>query len=264
MAINMVCLGGAGLGYVVYCAATNGKRLVRRVRAQWRDVLLINISTFLSSASPLVAYRWIEPAAVKVVFCSSAPLFVLLLSGWLGQGTARARGKQYLAACGTALSLAILLFALLSGRSGMTPPAGSGLWIALLASVACGLGLSLNIIVIKRLEVAGWEIPETLAARFFGVVAGGLPLLGVFGGRALSQSDLPALAALSILSVVLPLWVFQVGLKKSSPLGASLIYASAPAMTQLFQQLDSRLAVSPVIWAAVALNVVSSALALLR
>ncbi|MCI4061251.1 DMT family transporter [Micromonospora sp. R77] len=229
-----------------------GLDLVRRgpaatfapLRTRRYDVVAINVSTAVTWLSLLFALKYLEPAVVNVVGLAIGPVLTVVLGPLLRRGSSvlGAEIAVSVAICGF---LALLVWASVTGRSGVGDVGVDAAVVGLALTLVCGLTSTANVIYSKRLSDAGLDPQSVLAVRFFLMMAmtWGFVLVGDPG--ALPPALLPGLVV-AVIGVGLPMYLIQVGIKHTEPITASLISALSPPMALLLQLPDARLRPSAV------------------
>lgn len=204
----------------------------------------LNVSTAAAWLSFFYALRHLEPAVVATLYNGVGPLTVLALqaSGWT-----TARGKQpvseWLCYTGTAGTLAALVFVVLSNRSGLT---ASNLVIegsALVAVIFGGAMIAISHLIARWFNDAGVGSDAVMGTRFLlALLAAGIAeaLLGTTAARP-SASSVPFLAVAAFALTIVPSFILQLGISRTSPLTVNVFRALGPVFVFLVQQLDGRL-----------------------
>lgn len=209
----------------------------------------VNATTALAWLSFFFALRTIEPAIVQILFYGIGPLSVRWVDG-LVAGSIRAtlspseRGLHR----GLLMSLVVAAAVVLGGLSGLgRQPAGiaaAGIGLA----VGGGVSISISTLLSRALNDTGLRPATVLALRFPGafVLAGAIAAAapaprmagvtpGVFAGVALA----------SLVLIVLPNLVNQIGVALASPVTVRAVLAVGPVLVFALQLLEGRLSPSP-------------------
>ncbi|MFD7664058.1 EamA family transporter [Streptomyces sp. NPDC059788] len=217
-------------------------RLVAAVRAHAADLVVLNITTAVTWLTLLYALKLMEPAVTNVVSIAVGPAFTVLLQVlWWKRD--RVLPGEVLSSIGILLTLAGLVWASLDGRSGVGDRAALAMTLGLCAAVASGAGGAANVVFSARLGAAGVDVPTVMGLRFALVAAVGWTLAGFSGAEQLGRALVPG-AVVAVIGVSIPAYLVQIGVRKVTPMTASMICSLAPAMTLLIQLADSRLTFS--------------------
>ena len=216
-----------------------------RLRRHAGTLVAINATTALAWTSFFEALRIGEPALVQVIFFGVGPLSVAWIDRFV-PGVAmpvRSAAERRLH-CGL---LAALLFAaavMLGGWSGVgAQPLGRAV-AGLALTVGGGLCISMSTLLSRVVNDAGVGPATLIALRFPGAVllAGALAALSPADVAAGVTPGVLAIVALaSLLLVVLPNYVNQIGIALASPLTVRAVLALGPVLVFLLQLVEGRL-----------------------
>jgi len=217
----------------------------RKLRGQGFAVLAANVTTAIAWTSFFFALTYLDPAIVSTIHSAMGPLTVVVLGA---AGIALAKPKaigriEYAGYAGMAASVAALWWVVIAGYSGLptTNLAASVTGLALLT--VSGGSITISLLYCKRLQDRGVGAATVTTVRYGALIllAGALTLWhGGFGGidtpRQLGTLSLAATAL-----IVLPLYAFQVGIGRTTPLTAQVIRALGPVFVFALEQLDGRM-----------------------
>ncbi|UDF31858.1 UNVERIFIED_ORG: EamA family transporter (plasmid) [Roseateles sp. XES5] len=199
-------------------------------------LLLLNAATALTFLSFFYALKRIEPAIVGAVEIGIGPILAILIARLTkGEHPSAAR----LVVCiGILAGCAILAAAALHG-SGFAS-FGKTAWLGLAASVAAGIGAVLITVASKTLLERGWKFGAVLAHRFYLILP--LSLAMTFGTdvAAIEWSGplVAALLAVSLVGVLAPLYLLQIGIGRCDPYTVMVTMAALPVLTFLIEGLS--------------------------
>ena len=223
-----------GCGLLVF-----GRHQMRLLRAAWRDVIAVNLTTVVAWISYFGALRRVEPAAVNLAFSGIAPAAVAFW-GLLGlRSGADSRPGRFEAGLHWALLAIVGAVAVIvsSGRSGfpqLDPAKGlAGITLA----VFSGIVIAAETIVSKRMNERGISALSIVSVRFSLVTAVAALMVARAPG-ALSRLSASTIAEESLIFLVIlvgPLYLGQVGLKLTNPLLSNVISAIGPITTLALQ-----------------------------
>jgi|GEM_PF-971035 len=211
------------------------------------DTAMMNLATAGAWTAYFFALKFLDPSIVNTLFAGIGPFVVIALAGsrFSIARPSYSTPLQRILQAGTMCTLAVLVWIVVSGRSGFQ--AGDGrmaLGSAALALVAGAL-ITVSHLYAKRLDERGAAPAALLGTRFFGLlaVAGcGLAYEGMPSTAGIDTSGLFGVASAAILLIAMPVWFNQVGMAKISPLSARVITAFGPALVFGLQQFDTRIA----------------------
>lgn len=233
-----------GLGVVVFA-----RHQVRLLRASWRYVVAVNVTTLVAWLSYFGSLRLVEPAAVNLAFSGVAPAAV---AGWglLGlRSAARSEPGRTEALLHWGLLAVIGLLAIIvsTGRSGfpqLNPTTGlAGIALA----VFSGVIITAETIISKRMNEVGISALSIVGVRFSLVTAVAAVIVA---HDPVNIGALPAAAIVQqclvfLLVLVGPIYLGQAGLKLTNPLISSVVNAIGPVTTLALQALTGLVAFSP-------------------
>ncbi|HEX4113792.1 MAG TPA: hypothetical protein VH020_14765 [Stellaceae bacterium] len=215
------------------------------IRAQWRTVLAMNITTAIAWNCYFFGLTYLEPSIVNTIHSGMAPLTVVVL-GAFGIQLAKPH-KIGAAECGSyigiALTIAALWWVVLSGRSG-DPAADIGtLAVALALLFVSGSSITGSLLFAKRLNDLGVGSAAVTSVRYLLIVA---VAAGVEIGRGgpsgiHGAGNLTFLAVAATALMVLPLYALQEGVARTAPLTAQIVRALGPVFVFALEQVDGRL-----------------------
>jgi hypothetical protein len=216
-----------------------------KLRAQFRPIVTANVTTAIARTSFFFALTHVDPAICNTIHSAMGPLTVVILGG---RGVALAKpgaiGRvEYAGYVGIAASVAALWWVVIGGYSGLalTDLAASVAGLALLS--VSGISITISLLYCKRLQDRGIGADAVTAARYL--------LLILFAGTVVlwhgnfSGVDTPRqftlLSAATTVFIVLPLYAYQLGIGRTTPLTAQLIRALGPVFVFAMEQFDGRL-----------------------
>lgn len=223
-------------------AARRGSAAFTSLRTHRRDVIAINISTAVTWLSLLYALKYLEPAIVNVVGLAVGPVFTVLLGPLLRRGSSLL-AAEVAVSVGICGFIAVLVWASVTGRSGMGDVGPGAATVGIALTLICGLASTANVIYSKRLSDAGQSPQAVLAVRFFLMMVVTWAMVAFDDNPQLVEAALPGLV-IAVIGVGLPMYLIQVGIKHTEPITASLITALSPPFAFLMQLPDQRLQVS--------------------
>jgi drug/metabolite transporter (DMT)-like permease len=220
-------------------------------------LLGINVTTALAWLSFFFALKTIEPALVQVLFYGVGPLSVRWLDGLVaGSSRTTLSRAEHGLHVGLLVSLLVAAAVALGGLSGLgvqrPPVAAAGVALA----VGGGVSISISSLLCRTLNDTGIRPATLFALRFpaaivlaatFALAAPAPLVSGVAPGL------LVGVALASLVLIVLPNYVNQVGVALASPVTVRAVLALGPVLVFALQLLEQRVSSSPATLAACAL-----------
>ncbi len=228
-------------------------RLLRRPR----ELVWVNATTALAWIAFFYALRMTEPLLVQVLFSGIVCL----------DGHDRSRGER-VGHWGLMATMAPAAAVVLAGLSGGPPqPFGFALLGVVLALFA-GFSISVSTMLSRRLNDAGIDPTALVALRFLGATLMAAALTLPAGQRlaaVAARETILGVAGASLLLMVVPIYVNQVGIALASPLTVRVALAVGPVLIFVLQLVEGRLSSSPYsLTCAVLYGVVAITAAVLR
>ena len=216
-----------------------------RLRAQFGPIVAANVTTAVAWTSFFFALTHLDPAICNTIHSAMGPLTVVVLCA---RGVTLAKpgaiGRiEYAGYAGIAVSVAGLWWVVLGGYSGLalTNLAASMAGLALLS--VSGISITISLLYCKRLQDCGIGADAVTAARYLLLIlfAGTVVLWhGNFGGVD-TPRQFTLLSAATTVFIVLPLYAYQLGIGRTTPLTAQVIRALGPVFVFAMEQFDGRL-----------------------
>ncbi len=202
-------------------------------KVNWVELFCLNLTTAITFLSYFYALKLIEPSIVGALEQGIGPIFTLLILFFtIG---ARPTLLNVLVSCGILASCYVLGTAAMKG-GGFTLSSDYAL-LGLLASIVTGICSVLTILISKNMIKNGWSYGSILAHRFYLII----PISFILA----TQSNIPfppfswdlafQIFIISAICVVLPLYLFQIGIGLCDPYTIMVMGASMPLITFLLQ-----------------------------
>jgi drug/metabolite transporter (DMT)-like permease len=221
------------------------KSYFKKIQTNIKYVIFVNLSTTLTWLSFFISLKYIEPAIVATIDTSIVPIITLCFAHILRRNS-RILPIEIFSSIGIFITLIILVWASLTGRSAVGTNSIERTVIGIIAALICGAGIMLNSIFSKRLNDSGWLASSVMAVRFF------LLILCSFGLSAymnqivfMSLTDGISILLIVFAGTIIPLYLLQLGIEYSEPIVLSLLLSMGSFFTLLLQAFDSRLVWSP-------------------
>jgi drug/metabolite transporter (DMT)-like permease len=217
----------------------------RKLRGQMGIVVAANITTAIAWSSFFFALTYIDPAIVNTIHSAMGPLTVVAL-GACGLSLAkpdRIGRIEYAGYAGIAISVAALCWVVIGGYSDLptTNFAASVVGLALLG--VSGGSIAISLLYCKRLQDRGIGADTVTAVRYVVlIVFAGAAVLwdGKFGGIE-TQRQLAMLSITTTALITLPLYAYQLGIGRTTPLTAQVMRALGPVFVFALEQFDGRI-----------------------
>ena len=216
-----------------------------KLRAQCWPITAANVTTAVAWTSFFFALTHVDPAICNTIHSAMGPLTVVILGA---RGVALAKPEaisriEYVGYVGIAVSIIGLWWVVLGGYSGLavTDLVVSVAGLALLS--VSGISITISLLYCKRLQDRGIGADAVTAARYLLLILfAGTVLLwhGNFGGID-TPRQFTLLSAATTVLIVLPLYAYQLGIGRTTPLTAQVIRALGPVFVFALEQLDGRL-----------------------
>lgn len=231
--------------FLLRLRTTEGRNALAVDRASVMPLLIVNGTTAFNWVGYFFALKFIEPAIVSAIMGGVGPLFMIGLERAIRHRVLPP--TAYVAAVGILLGACSLVWASLSGLSGMENVSLSAAIIGLSAATLGGASQALNTLATKQLGERNWNADKIMAHRFYLLIVGAFLL--ALTGPGLNVSTLSQVGGISIstiFGVIVPLWLLQRGILISEPFAVAALLSLAPILTYLFQGFDNRIAWSGV------------------
>jgi hypothetical protein len=204
----------------------------------------LNVTTAAAWLSFFFALKHLEPAVVATLYNGAGPLAVLVV-GALGWARAESRPSvgEWLCYAGLAVVLTALVIVVLADRSGLGATDGRTQGQALLAATMGGVMIAISHIIARWFNDCGVGSDAVMGTRFLLAFAVAVAIESAAAMTTVPPSpgalSLLVLAALAL--VVVPSFMLQLGIARSSPLAVNIMRALGPVSVFAVQQFDGRL-----------------------
>jgi hypothetical protein len=223
---------------------------LRALARAWRSVVVINIGTAAAWMSFFFSLKLLEPAIVNTIHAGTGAA-TLAAAGALGlniSAKVEVRGLERWIQAAVFATLLALAAVVLTGASGIAGRTTNENLVGLALAFASGVFISLTSDVTKRMHEHGVSVEAVLGTRFLlgTAVCATASILGFGSGAPLSEAGAFAtIAAAGLLLIVVPLYLFQLGLARTSAFSVWVIQAVGPCLVFTGQLWDGRIAPSP-------------------
>lgn len=217
--------------------------LIKKIKAQWRYVLIINVTTFFCWYFLIYPLKYIEPSVITAIVLGTVPIATWISSVFIYKKQ-RIVETDIMFSIFFAISIIYLCVLCVVDKNTMQLQhhhAHMMIIVSLLLAILGGCILAVNTIYAKKLSDAGWRPLDVLAARFWLIM-----VLGGFGvlhhrSIALHHALMIGVAATGLLLIVGPQLVFQAAVKQLDPLTLSMLPPLMPVLTFFIEFFDHQL-----------------------
>ncbi len=244
--IAVLAFGLSCIVFFLLALLRNPKDLMRLARAP-AALAMLNLTTAIAWLGFLFGLRHLEPAVVATFYNGVGPL-VALTASFLGWSGVRRKTPipEMICYAGLAATLAVLATIVLTGRSGMSSDSAALQAAALVAVTAGGVMITISYIITLWFADEDVGSDAVMSARFpltFAVAAATEFAVGGAGPRPAIEA-VPMFAAATFALIVVPSFLVQLGVSRTSPLTANVLRALGPVCVFAIQQFDGRLSFS--------------------
>ncbi len=205
----------------------------------------INVTSAIAWLSFFHALRLAEPALVQVVFFGIGPLSVAWIDRLVpGVAVATRSAAERRLHAGLLGALLFAVGVMLAGASGLGPQPLGRVLAGLALTVGGGICISISTLLSRVVNDGGVGPATLIALRFPGAVVGAAALATLSPAavaEGLTPATLAVIAVASLLLIVLPNYVNQVGIALASPLTVRAVIAVGPVLVFLLQVVEGRL-----------------------
>jgi drug/metabolite transporter (DMT)-like permease len=206
--------------------------------------LALNITTAIAWLCFFFGLKHLEPAVVATLYNGIGPIAVLVMEarGWTANRV-RPHPVEWLFYLGIAAALASLVYVAVSDRSGL---AASDLFVQAMALVAVltgGVMITLGHMIARWFNDQGAGSDAVLGTRFLLTLVAAIGFEMAVGPKISSggSMSLPVLTLTAFALIIVPAYVIQLGIARTSALAVNVIRALGPVSVFAFQQIDGRL-----------------------
>lgn len=199
----------------------------------WGPIVLLNASTALTFLTFFYALKLIEPAIVGAVEIGIGPVLAVIITLVL---TGERPSVLRTVVCAGVLGGCVIL-ALAAVKGSGFASFGQNAWLGLVASVAAGIGAVLITMASKALLNCGWKFGAVLAHRFYLIIPISLVMTLGTGLPVIEWSGLliAALLTVTVVGVLAPLYLLQVGIGRCDAYTVMVTMAALPVLTFIIE-----------------------------
>jgi drug/metabolite transporter (DMT)-like permease len=204
------------------------------------DLVMLNVSSALAFMGFYYALKFIEPAIVSALEMGIGPFFAIILGRFLYRKEEATNHWEWLIAVGTFVASLMLIWAVITGKTGVQNSSYHLILNGVIASLFCGIGAVLSTIYSKKLSNANWNSRSILAHRFYAMI-----FISLILSRNQFHADLINnwnwILIVTIFGVALPLYLLQRGIQYCEPFFVMMSICFVPVFTFFFQFFDPRI-----------------------
>jgi drug/metabolite transporter (DMT)-like permease len=247
--VVQISFGLASLTFLVMVSLRAPQQFKALAQA-WREVALANLGTACAWLSYFFALSLLEPAAVNTIHAGMGAVTLVGLSAMglhISRPVAVQRLEKFLH-FGVFAVLLALGAVVLMGWSGVRSGTGSDAALGLAFAFASGVFISLTSDVTKRMHERAISAEAVLAVRFLLMVGVAAVASALDVGKGAPIDDLATfgtIAGAAFVLIVMPLYVLQLGLVRTSAVTTWVIMALGPCLVFALQAFDGRIVASP-------------------
>jgi drug/metabolite transporter (DMT)-like permease len=215
-----------------------------KLKADWKLIVIINVSVLLNWGGLFYALRYLEPAVVGVASVACGPALTLIMS-LVKKRSAKAAFADALVSCLVLISVGIMLFNAFAGDSGIVNTTLEQRLSGIVAVIVCALGTVMYTVFSKDMFARQWSVYEILAVRNVAMIVVCVVAIPVSGaGFALDRELIVPMMILVVVGHLLPIFLIQKTIYYLTPIHVSLVLLTLPVFVLLLQYLDTRVAFS--------------------
>jgi drug/metabolite transporter (DMT)-like permease len=214
----------------------------------WRSLFLMNVTTAIGWILYFFALKNLEPSVVNTIWSGVGPITIGVLSS-VGINIANPvpiKLVERLCHTGIFVSLILLAGVVLVNLSGIPTTNTFEGAISLITTVLSSVSITVSILFSKRMNENGITAETVVAVRFLLTVV--ISAIAVLTNNeptgVISSQQVLDLSLAAILLIVLPTYIFQMGIAITAPITAELISTLGPILVFGLQVIDGRITFS--------------------
>jgi drug/metabolite transporter (DMT)-like permease len=227
------------------------------MRGQGVTILTANLTTAAAWSSFFFALTYLDPSIVNTIHSAMGPLTVVGLSAFgITLAKSGSIGRVECAGyAGILASVALLWWVVIGGHSGLASRSLSASIAGLALLSVSGVSITVSLLYCKRLQDRGVGAQALTAVRYIALIllAGAMTFWSGKFSNFNAVSEVATLSIASIALIVIPLYAFQVGIGRLTPLTAQVIRALGPVFVFALEQFDGRMRYSMPVLACIVL-----------
>ncbi len=224
-----------------YLVPVNGVSARKVAKAQWKQVVLLNISGLAGWTGFYYALKLIEPAIVTSLTSALGPIVTAIYFSLIRKERTFTRTEWGIFA-GLGLIISYLTVESYLGFSAVQKIPVTQVLIGVFAAAVCGVANVANTVLGKSLNNAGLKSRQVIPLRFFLLILTGALLCPTEQWSALSQPVVQlSVLVIGLFGVAVPVLLFQIGIEKTNPFTVASVHATIPIFVLAAQLFDDRL-----------------------
>lgn len=215
--------------------------LKQKTKVNWKEdkkpLLKLNIASAITFMGFYFALKYVEPAIVSSLEMGIAPLFILILMVIQRKNIS---SKKWIISVGTLTACLILIWAVISGESGIASQISSKMFIGIIASILCGIGAVYCSEYSRELSDRGWTSSMILSKRYIAIIL----ISFIFTYDLIIPYFVENIIWILIVTlggVLIPNYLLQKGIQYTNTFIVMMSLSFIPVFTFLFQLFDIRL-----------------------
>lgn len=202
--------------------------------------LAINIATVFAWLTLFYALKYIQPAVLMGIAYSVIPITTTVIS--IRQGI---KGQDCFFAGLLCIVLVGMIHFYLRMSYAITPTLIDQIYLSLFLGITTGVGTACCVLLMKRLSTVGFNTTQVMAVRFYAMFILSAVLMLVLNiSFSVNIKELIEIAAITLITIILPLFLFQKGIERTSPVNVAFIMPLQPVITYGLQMIENRLHLS--------------------
>jgi drug/metabolite transporter (DMT)-like permease len=236
----LLCFGLFSLSFIFFFILNfiKLKSLFYQCQKQKKNLLLVNITTFLTWFLTLYPLKFIEPAIVNALVLTTLPIATLGIL-WKTQKNI----QSILSAVFLFLGIVFLFVILKEKKSGLQLFSADVI-ISFLCCLGAGIFLAINNIFTKKLSIAGFSPIDILTSRFILMII----ITGLLSIPQIKILLLPdvfgKILLISLSLIIIPQTIFQYALKNTDPFSIAVVSSLKPVVVFFLEIFNTELALS--------------------
>jgi drug/metabolite transporter (DMT)-like permease len=200
------------------------------------DLVKLNVSSAFAFMGFYYALKFIEPVIVSALEMGVGPFFAIILGRFVYRKETETNRWEWFIAIGTFAASLMLIWAVITGKTGIQNISYPLMLNGIIASLICGIGAVLSAIYSKKLSNANLNSRSILAHRFYGIILISL-LLSINEFQAELIHNWDWILIVTIFGVALPLYLLQLGIRYCEPFFVMMSTCFVPVFTFFFSTL---------------------------
>ena len=208
-----------------------------------KDVIILNVSTCVSWIASAWAVKFIEPAVIVAICLPMGPIITKFLTyRFSKENDDTTKDKNYILPLLIVVNSLIFAYITYKGKSAVGYVSTHNIMLSFVLIILTGISLAFQSVFSQNLSMKGWEPTQVLSVRFNLVLIVSFLLANKIDlSIILLSSNSINLVIFAIIGFIIPLYFYQLSIKKLPVIIVSLIIALGPCFTLLIEIFDERL-----------------------